>query len=170
MITPEISGSGFEKNIHGWRSVAKDILGRLGELTPDVTPDGKIYVVQTPDELEGDFALVDMSEVTIDTPHYHTGGEVEVHFPVRGSTLLSVGRNTLVNLVYGTRSSYTVAPETPHFVVPHPGTAYMAGVLSLPKYNEDNLITIDPNSSNPHPDFNQGFYWSVKSRSIDSSD
>ena len=119
------------------------------------TDDGDIYVVVPPAEktgLVGDFAIVDMRKVKVDTPHLHTGGEVEVHFPLQGTAEMSL-RETVVGLARG--DAQIIQPETPHFIIPD--ADYIVGVLSVPGYNPENQLPID--TANPPEGFNVDLYF-----------
>ncbi len=106
---------------------------------PEETEDGDIYELETPTDLLGDFVVVDMKKVRVDTPHSHTNGEVEVHIPLAGSARMSLGDMLVLDLMRD--KDVPVAPEKPHFVMPD--DQYIAGVLSLPNYNPDNQIPVD---------------------------
>lgn len=143
--------------IEAWRKLLSDDAASLALLktveAPEATPDGIIYPIATPEGLVGDFAFVDMSGVTVDTPHSHVEGEVEVHFPLLGSAVMSVG-DTVVELQPG--DTQVVSPDTPHFILP--ADEYVVGVLSFPGYDPEHQLPVD--LANPPQQFNAGLYTS----------
>jgi mannose-6-phosphate isomerase-like protein (cupin superfamily) len=109
---------------------------------PEETDDGTIYEVETPEDLPGDFAIVDMRKVDVDTPHYHDNGEVEVHLSLAGTARMCIEED---ELALGPGSVVIVESGMPHCV--KPDDEYIVGVLSLPGYTEENQIPIDVNQN-----------------------
>lgn len=145
-----------EQLMAAWNSyvTSLDFHAVMDTTQPAVTEDGKIYELPSPAELPGDFAVVDMSGITVDTPHFHTNGEIEVHLPLEGSAIMSVG-DQVIDLQVG--DGQLVTPDTPHFVMP--SEHYIVAVLSLPGYDPENQIPVDP--ANPPTGFNTELYLST---------
>lgn len=116
----------------------------------EITDDGDIHVINTPEGLSGDFAIVDMSKVKVDTPHFHKD-ETEIHFALQGDAVMSVGTEIDHLQVGNVRA---ISAEIPHFLIP--GDEYIVGVLSVPGYNPDNQIVVDP--ADAPDDFNADLY------------
>lgn len=136
----------------------KNLLDNAKE--PESTDDGIIYEVETPPELVGDFAIVDMRGVKVDTPHSHQDHdngdeETEIHFALEGSAKMSIGSEEVIELQAG--DTYIVNPRTSHFVMPE--LDYVVGVLSLPGYDPEKQIPID--TTDPPTDFNSDLYFEV---------
>jgi mannose-6-phosphate isomerase-like protein (cupin superfamily) len=112
-----------------------------------------VYALETPEGLEGDFTVVDMSGVNVDTPHYHTDGEREGHIPLLGSAVMSVGQEVID---MQPSMSVLVDPGTPHFIAPHPEDGYVVGVVSVPGYDPERQIPVD--LENPPAGFNEDLY------------
>jgi len=162
MSSPELTS--FEAKAADWQLVLDalplDVLVGSAQQT-DVTDDGIIHVIETPEGLEGDAAIVDMSAIPgpTDTPHFHINGEHEAHFPLQGSATMYAGSKA-VALTVGMH--FIVEPETSHFIIPEVAEeGYVAAVVSLPGYKPENQIAIDPASNNVPADFNAGAYWNV---------
>ncbi len=152
----------IEKTVSAWKSFLSETdLRALMDTAkdPEATDDGVIYEVETPSELSGDFAVVDMKGVKVDTPHLHQDHdngdeETEVHFAMEGSAMMSVG-DGLIELQSG--DVYVVSPRTAHFIIPNGN--FVDGVLSLPGYDPDKQISID--LQNPPDEFNADLYFEV---------
>jgi len=160
--TPE-TGDGriVEQAVVAWEKYLKgvdlrDLINSAVE--SDATEDGLIHVIPTPDGLTGDFAVVDMSNVKIDTPHLHID-EHEAHVPLDGYAQMRVGRHTTTLTPGG--DSVLIRPRTSHYTVPQ-NSRYKVGVISLPSFNPDNQQLID--LANPPQDFNSGFYEATLAR------
>lgn len=143
-----------------WQKFAYNLdLSQLDELAiepVEESPDGAIYVVKTPEDLPGDFVVVDMSNVDVDTPHFHTDGEIEIHLPLTGYAEMSLGRTAVDFLTPGIIKP--VAPMTPHFIIP--SSEYVTGILSLPNYNPDRQVEVG--LAAPPQDFNADLYSRLK--------
>src|SRR4051812_2323291 len=87
---------------------------------PEHTPDGVIYETVAHPELPGDFAMVDMSGLKMDTPHLHANEETEAHFALLGTARMVVG-DRIYELKAG--DSVIVRPGTPHYIMP--GSEYV---------------------------------------------
>ncbi len=150
--------SATRRAIDGWQQFlgGKALSDVIGEQEGEQTPDGVVYEVAS-NGLDGDFAVVDMSDVVVDTPHFHKR-EVEVHMPVQGSAVISVGSKDPRRVEVG--DTLAIPAGVPHFVVP--GEGYVAGVLSIPGYNPDGQINVDP--ADPDSGINTGLYSAALSR------
>lgn len=144
----------FEAAASSWLQFLKADEGRLwlngvtsGE--PEVTPDGMVHEAATPEGLYGDPAIVDAERGTLYPAHYHRG-EHELHIPLEGSAVYSIGHQA-IPMQPG--DSVVVRPETPHFILTDPiSERYRVLVVGLPTFEEENQIPVGPDSLNKHYD------------------
>lgn len=112
--------------------------------TPKKTGCGLIYELDNPfDQTKNNFAIADMRDVLVATPHYHTNGESEIYIVLQGSGTTVVGY-TEYELKKGT--IVITPPNVAHFTIPKEDL--VLAVLNVPHFNPENCVfLIESNSA-----------------------
>lgn len=123
-----------------WQEVVKGV-------TPKQTQCGPVYEPPSPlsDRTET-FAVSDMRDVKLATPHYHKNGETEMYFVVRGSGLTVVGGEQ-IELEPGV--VVVTPPEIAHFTIPEKDLVMV--VINSPSFKAENIVEVE--ESNPEVGF-----------------
>jgi mannose-6-phosphate isomerase-like protein (cupin superfamily) len=127
-----------------WQELVKNI-------RPKMTGCGLIYELDNPfDQTSNTFAIADMRDISLATPHYHTNGETEIYIVLQGSGITVVG-HTEHELTKGT--IVITPPEVAHFTIPKKDL--VLAVLNIPDFNPENCVFLSESNPAMHFDKDQ---------------
>lgn len=110
---------------------------------PKQTSCGPVYEPQSPlTDRPETFAISDMRNIEVATPHYHANGETEIYFVIQGSGLTVVGGEEK-RIQKG--SVVITPPNTTHFTIPEKDLVMV--VINSPSFNPANNIDIQETDS-----------------------
>ncbi len=112
-----------------WQELVKDV-------TPKITGCGLIYELDNPfDQTKNNFAIADMRDISLASPHYHTNGETEIYIVLQGTGTTVVGY-TEHELSKG--MIVITPPNVAHFTVPNKDL--VLAVLNIPDFKPENCV------------------------------
>lgn len=135
----------YVDTINDWQSLVEGV-------EPKQTSCGPVYEPQSPLSNRTEiFAISDMRNVKVATPHYHANDETEIYFVIQGSGLTVVGGEEK-HIQKG--SVVVTPPNTTHFTIPEKDLVMV--VINTPSFNPANNIDIQ--ESDPAVKFDKEQY------------
>lgn len=135
----------YVDDLDDWESVVKGV-------EPKQTACGPVYEPPSPlPERTETFAVSDMRQVKVATPHYHKNGETEIYFIIQGSGLTVVGGEE-IQIKKG--SVVVTPPNTAHFTIPEEDLVMV--VINMPSFNAANIV--EPDETDPAVKFDKVQY------------